>query len=109
MTSPIDPVSRVARLRRIRRAENRRTAESQGAGESQRSTEVVPLAPGPADPEIGAEAAAAAFAAQLMGQKAPDLGAPRVLDTAKIAYTRTEYSGKADRRAPPGALKDEDI
>lgn len=109
MVSPIDPVGRAARARRISRAEARRAAASQAAGDSQRPNEIVPLPAQPADPDVGTEAAAAAFAAQLFGQKAPDLGAPQILDTAKIAYTRTEYSGKADRRAPPGRLKDEDI
>lgn len=110
MPSPIDPARRTERIRRTRKAGARRTAEAQAAFESQRATPTPPVdAPQPTSVLTAADAAEAIFAAQLIGQDADPPGEPLVLKAAKLTYNRIEWSGKADRRAPPGRLKDEDI
>ena len=61
--------------------------------------------PAPA-PETGALVnGAAVFSAQMLGQdgqKRGLRGGPEILGNARTVYTRTEYSGAADRRAPKG-------
>ena len=63
------------------------------------------VAPAPA-PEPGALiGGAAGFSAQMLGQdgqKRGLRGGPETLGNARTVYTRTEYSGAADRRAPKG-------
>lgn len=103
MNSPIDPIRRSARARRAERS----TVDSQdGADEvaEDRSVPVVVEAPPPPEPDRLADSASV-FSAQLMGQdgqKRGLRGGPQVLDAARGAYNRTEYSGAADRRAPKG-------
>jgi len=67
----------------------------------------LPVVVGPAsspEPESSADAASI-FSAQLMGQDGQKRGlrggAP-VLDAARSAYSKVEWSGAADRRAPKG-------
>ena len=108
MTSPIDPAGRIDRIRRTRRARARRADEAQETFESQRAPQIAPVDPPQPAPDAG-DAAEAIFAAQLFGQDAVSPGEPQVFKAAKLTYNRVEWSGKADRRAPPGRLKDEDI
>ena len=52
------------------------------------------------------------FAAQLLGsggQRRGLKGGAPVLDEARSAYLRTEWSGRADRRPPAGGLRAERI
>ena len=103
MTAPIDPVQRPPRPRRADRSyvDDRETATDVEEGAS------LPLvvAPAPA-PETGAlVGGAAGFSAQMLGQdgqKRGLRGGPETLGNARTVYTRTEYSGAADRRAPKG-------
>lgn len=56
--------------------------------------------------------AAAAFAAQQMGQagqKRGLRGGPPVLDAARSAYLGAEYSGSNERRPQPGRLDDTEV
>jgi len=99
MTSPIDPIRRSAPVRRARatvvsRVDRATTDEIPAATAEAAATP-------PDDPS-----ADAAFAAHLMGQERRRgvRAGVAVPDAAKSAYTRTEWSGAADRRAPPGQL-----
>jgi len=104
MTSPIEPIRRTARTRRADRApetEVAATAEIEDrsqAGGFEPRTEA--HAPAGADGTAG-------FAAQVLGQDSQrrgQHGGPAILDAAKTAYTRTEWSGPLDRRARKGAM-----
>ena len=102
---------------RDRRAADRRSAERRAARTSRAlvPTEFPAEAaqpPARPAPVPAADAGAAAFAAQLMGQSGQRRGlkggAP-VLDAARSAYLGTEYSGAAERRPRPGKAEDTDI
>lgn len=103
MTSPIDPVRRAARLRRLRR----RADGSEDTGPPQDEPQlpaVIETAPPPA-PAV--TSGPAGFNAHVMaqGEQRRGLkGGAETLETARNAYNRTEYSGRADRRAPAGGL-----
>lgn len=107
MTSPIDPIRRSERVRRAKRAPVQRDeAEDAGANLPVPVARATPPAPAPAP------AAEPGFAAQLIGQdgqKRGLKGGPAVLEAAKSAYVRTEWSGPADRRAPKGRLTKKEI
>lgn len=104
MTMPIDPIRRAAALGRAKPSKAERPEDSVEASER--------LLPVPVDPppQVSATSDAAAkpetaFAAQLLGQdgqKRGLRGGPAVLDAAKVVYSRTEWSGSADRRTPKG-------
>ena len=104
--SRIDPVRQ---LRRLRRSE----PERPDAPDEARSTLPVPvgaartLPPSPEPAEGGA-----GFTAHLLGQGGERRGlkgGSPVLDTARTAYNRIEYSGKNDRRARKGRIAKTDV
>lgn len=99
MTSPIDPIRRTAPVRRAR-ATVVSAAGRSAADEAQASMAEAALTP---TDDLSADAA---FAAHLMGQERRRgvRAGVDVPDAAKSAYTRTEWSGAADRRAPLGQL-----
>jgi hypothetical protein len=103
MNSPIDPIRRTARPRRPERPQTDAREELDETAED-RSVPVVLGAAASPEPEKLADSASV-FSAQLMGQDGQKRGlrggAP-VLDAARGAYNRVEYSGTADRRAPKG-------
>ena len=111
MTSPIDPIRRTAATRRARHARDDASATPETEDrslpvpiEGSARTEPPP-APGPPKGD-------AVFAAQLLGQdgqKRGLRGGPPVLNAAKASYSRTEWSGPADRRAPKGRMTKTDI
>ena len=111
MTSPVDPVRGVPLERRVkerREAERRQArveAEAKAAIEPQANLPV-PAAPPP--PEVSLDqGAAAALAAQLLGQggqKRGLRGGPPVLQGARAAYLEAEWSGPNDRRKPTGRI-----
>lgn len=104
MTSPIDPVRRAARLRRLRRRADGSEDTGQPQDEAQLPAVVEPAAPSPAPTPpggpVGFNAHVMAQAEQRRGLK----GGAETLQTARSAYNRTEYSGRADRRAPAGGV-----
>lgn len=97
MTAPIDPIRRLAQTRKVGRAQvhARRGAEDSHTA-SAASEAAKPLIVDPVDE--------AAFNAHKMGQERRRgvRAGHETLDTAKSAYTRTEWSGAKDRRAPAG-------
>jgi len=113
---PADPVRGVGDRRLI---DDRREAERRaGAGEKPRSKsravvpagEVVDHEPSPAASAARPETpgAAAAFAAQMIGQDGQRRGirgGPPLMDAARSTYLSAEYSGENDRRPPTGKAK----
>ena len=63
-------------------------------------------------PLTEAQAAAAAFAAQMLGQGGQRngiKGGPTVMDAARSTYLNAEYAGEKERRPPVGATRRKDI
>jgi hypothetical protein len=59
------------------------------------------------EPRSDRRPAGAAFAAHLIGQDGQKRGlraGPELIDAARRAYNRAEWSGSKDRRAPTGAV-----
>lgn len=104
-----------------RRGQERRSADRRAKKESA-SRDLVPVGKAvhhdPAGPAASkaamteAQAAAAGFAAQMLGQGGQRngiKGGPPVMDKARSAYLGAEYAGEKDRRPPVGTTKRTDI
>ena len=108
MTEPIDPLRAVRGPPRRTGRERRAVTDEHGHPANLpavREDEPEATSP-PPGPKTSAETASA-FAAQLLGQperKRGLRGGPPVLEAAKAAYKKTEYSGPADRRPPAGRV-----
>src|SRR5262245_23207113 len=108
MMSRIDRIRRAALVRRAQKAEAEPAEDVQAGGN-------LPIPVGPVtgprtfrDESRGRSE----FAAQLLGQDGQRRGlraGPTVLDTARDAYNRTEWSGSYDRRARKGRRTRTDI
>ena len=115
MTDGVRPLGPVEG--RDRRAAQRREAERRAASTSRDLVpvgKVVDETPDPASPaastasSTGPADAAAAFAAQMMGQTGQRRGikgGPPVMDAARATYLEAEYSGEKDRRPPAGLIR----
>ena len=103
MTTPIDPVQRPPRPRRTDRS---RIDDREAVADAQDGANLpMVIEPAPAPEYDALVSGAAGFSAQMLGQdgqKRGLRGGPEVLGNARSVYTRTEYSGAADRRAPKG-------
>ena len=116
MTDGVRPISRVGE--RDRRAGQRREEAERRVASVSRAVvptglviDVPPDPASPADPTSPADPAAA-FSAQLMGQKGQRKGlkgGPPVMNSARAAYLGNEYSGGNDRRPPSGLVKKTEI
>jgi hypothetical protein len=109
MTSPIDPIRRAQPPRRARKASDL----ANEAFESDSSANLpVPVGKArTAEPPHPAQGGAA-IEAQILGQTGARRGlraGPTVIDAAKHAYNKTEWSGKNDRRAPQGRAAKTDV
>ena len=124
MTDPIDPIDPARGVGPIapvgerragdRRVTERRDSERRNNGKAPRGKANLPVptaSPKAAKPTPDADpspaAAAAAFAAQLMGQRGQKRGlkgGPPVLKSARAAYLEAEWSGPSDRRVPVGKI-----
>jgi hypothetical protein len=115
MVDPLDPLAPVHRAERRSGRERRAKADASGAPANLPSVVAVedePTELPPPPPPKTASDSAAAFAAQLLGQPGQKRGlrvGKPLLDAAKSAYARTEYSGPADRRPPAGHATRKDI
>lgn len=108
MNTPVDPVRQIARLRRLRR---RTEGSSASEGETPNLPAVVEPQSAPPAPEIST-GGPAVLSAHIMAQGEQRRGlraGPSTLDAARTAYSQTEYSGRADRRARKGGLTRTDI
>jgi hypothetical protein len=112
MADEVRPVAPVQR-----RAADRRAAERRAASAS-RALVPIELPAGTAEPPARpaptslADAGAAAFAAQMMGQSGQRRGlkgGPPVLDAARSAYLGAEHSGASERRPRSGKATDTDV
>jgi len=109
MTSPIDPIRRAQPSRRARKTDIDAAGESFDAEVSN-----LPVPVGKAhtvEPPRPAHAGAA-IEAQILGQTGARRGlraGPTLIDSAKHAYNKTEWSGQKDRRAPKGRVAKTDV
>lgn len=110
---PVGPVQRRAERRDAdrRAAERRAGSQSRALVPADFPAEAAepPARPAPVPP---ADASAAAFAAQIMGQTGQRRGlkgGPPVLDAARSTYLGRAYSGSAERRPKPGKATDTDV
>lgn len=101
----VTPVTPVDDRKGDRRRGERRKSEASGAvAETEARVSAKPAAVPPPPPS--------AFAAQVLGQpgrKRGLKGGPEVLDAARSTYLSREYSGRKDRRPPPGVRKTTEI
>lgn len=109
MTSPIDPIRRAQPPRRARKAS---VDAAEGSFDAEVSNLPVPVGAAhtvePPHPAHGG----AAIEAQILGQTGARRGlraGPTLIDSAKHAYNKTEWSGKKDRRAPKGRVAKTDV
>jgi len=110
MTTPIDPVQRPPRPRRA----DRSLVDDLDAAPEIEDGAGLPMvvSHAPAPDTTALVSGAAVFSAQMLGQdgqKRGLRGGPEVLGAARTVYTRTEYSGAADRRAPKGGTAKTEI
>ena len=117
MSQPVDPIRRARATRRTgeRRADERRGDErrAESAAEAEAPVANLPaVIPDTAEPPKPAPSAAAAYAAQLLGQEGQKRGlrgGPQVLGSARAAYLDAEYLGPAERRATKGQITKTEI
>jgi len=111
MSSPIDPIRRAGASRRAGDKVDP-TAKGESLGDRSLPVLLDPPTDPPPPPLAARPAAPAAFAAHLLGQdgqKRGLRGGPATLNAAKTSYTRTEWSGAADRRSRTGREKKTEI
>lgn len=111
MMSRIDRIRHAALVRRANRAEAERAADTRASAGGNPLVPVDPVAPTRTFKDDG-RSGHSELSAQLMGQmterRGLRAGAP-LLDTARHAYNRIEWSGSYDRRARKGRQTRTDI
>jgi hypothetical protein len=109
--SRIDRIQRAASAQRASKTETDQPEGAEAAGSSNLPVPIGPVLP-PRSFRDERPRGYAAFAAQLIGQDGQRRGlraGPSLMDAARDAYNRTEWSGRADRRARAGRRTREDI
>ncbi len=109
MTSPIDPIRRPQRPRRVRKPQGDPVEETFDAAASNLPVPVPGTLKTHAPPP---PSAGAAIEAQILGQTGARRGlraGATLIDTAKHAYNKAQWSGKKDRRAPKGRVAKTEI
>jgi hypothetical protein len=109
MTSPIDPIRRAQPSRRARKAAVDAAEETLDA---EISNLPVPVGKAHTVEPPHPVHSGAAIEAQILGQTGARRGlraGPALIDRAKHAYNKTEWSGKKDRRAPKGRVAKTDV
>lgn len=107
MLSRIDRMRRAALVRRANKAEADRAEDAPAPGGAGPPVAVGPTA-SPRTFKDEPRSGLSAVVAQLMGQSGERRGlraGASLLDTARDAYNRTEWSGSYDRRARKGSRK----
>jgi hypothetical protein len=102
MTSPIDPPGSSPRIRRTRKTAAELLDELEAKARAQAPGLPVPVSPPRTVSPKTPQASAAQIEAQLIGERRGLKAGASVIDQAKTSYTRTEWSGSKDRRAPKG-------
>lgn len=109
--SRIDRIQRAVSARRASKAQTDRAEEARAVGASNLPVPVEPIDP-PRSFRDERPRGYAEFAAQIIGQGGERRGlraGPSLMDQARDAYNRTEWSGRYDRRARKGRTASEDI
>ncbi|MDP3747348.1 MAG: hypothetical protein Q8Q88_09905 [Phenylobacterium sp.] len=109
MSSPIDPIRR---SNLVRRAQRPHTSDREDTPDVEDRSVPAIYDPAPTPPPGGSAEGAAAFNAQLLGQDGQRRGlrgGPETLGAARSVYTKTEWSGPADRRARKGGVTKTEI
>lgn len=109
--SRIDRIQRAVSARRAARPETDRTEAAAAVGGSNLPVPITPVE-APRSFRDERPRGFTEFAAQVIGQGGERRGlraGPSLLETARVAYNRAEWSGKADRRARTGRRTREDI
>ncbi|MBU1378864.1 MAG: hypothetical protein KKE02_15825 [Alphaproteobacteria bacterium] len=109
--SRIDRIQRAVSARRASKTENDRPDEADSVGTSNLPVPISAAAP-PRSFREERPRGYAEFAAQIIGQGGERRGlraGPSLLERARQAYNRAEWSGSADRRARTGRTASEDI
>ena len=100
MTWSISPIRKTSRLQATHRPDaDEREPETDASAAAVARARKSAIGPG------SVAEGAAVFSAQLLGQdgqKRGLRGGPETLGAAQRVYTKTEYSGSSDRRAPKG-------
>jgi hypothetical protein len=120
--TPTPAITRVGDRRESERRSAERRARDEAKKQASTSRELVPVGKpvhhdpaGPAArkaPLTEAQAAAAAFAAQVLGQGGQRngiKGGPPVMDNARSTYLGAQYSGEQERRPPVGTNTRKDV
>jgi hypothetical protein len=110
MTNPIDPIRSAPPTRRSDRRSSDRARPK--AEEPVNLPAVIVQAVEPEPDETDRAAAAAGYAAQLMGQEVSRRGlrgGPQTLENARSAYLGAEWSGPNDRRTRKGRITKTEI
>lgn len=109
--SRIDRIQRAVPAPRASRTDTDRAREARPAGASNLPVPIDPVTP-PRTFRDERPRGYAEFAAQIIGQGGERRGlraGPSLMDAARDAYNRTEWSGRYDRRARKGGTTREDI
>jgi hypothetical protein len=109
--SRIDRIQRADTARRVYKAVANRSEGTEATGASNLPVPVTPVA-APRTFRDERPRGYAEFAAQVIGQRGERRGlraGPSLLEHARDAYNRTEWSGTADRRARKGRSTREEI
>lgn len=109
--SRIDRIQRAVSPRQAARPDSDRPEAADGASASGLPVPVTPVEP-PRTFRDERPRGFAEFAAQVIGQHGQRRGlraGPPLLDAARAAYNRAEWSGSADRRARAGRRTREDV
>lgn len=109
--SRIDRIQRAVSARRASKTETDRTEEARASGASNLPVPITPV-DAPRTFQDERPRGYAEFAAQIIGQGGERRGlraGPSLLDHARHAYNRTEWSGSYDRRARKGRAAREEI
>ena len=111
MTDPIDPIRSARAPRRYDRRASDRARPAPPETPNLPAVIVHAPEPEPDEPERTA-AAAAGYAAQVLGQEVSRRGlrgGPQVLESARSAYLDAEFSGRNDRRMRKGRITKTEI
>jgi hypothetical protein len=106
----IDPLQRSSGVRRARKAAKLQTDGTSETASTETTNLPVAVSPPrtipPRPARIGGDAA---IEAQMIGERRGLRAGPTIHDEAKASYTKTEWSGSWDRRAPKGRKTKTDI
>jgi len=102
MTFSIDPARRSPDIRRPKAGATERRDDVEGSAEASSANLPIPIGPARTIPPRTPVASAATIEAQILGERRGLRAGAAVIDQAKVTYTRVEWSGSRDRRAPKG-------